>query len=58
MEFFMIFFLNPCKSDLKSYFPHIPDEFVSLIFDILYGFFNDFFFEFLHFSTTKVHSLI
>lgn len=54
----MIFFLNPCKSDFKSYFPHIPDEFVSLIFDILYGIFYDIFFEFLHFSTTKVHSLI
>ena len=37
----MIFFLNWCKSDLKSYFPHIPHEFTSLIFGVLYGIFND-----------------
>lgn len=40
----MIFFLNWCKSDLKSYFPHIPHEFTSLIFGVLYGIFNDIFF--------------
>lgn len=54
----MIFFLNPCKSDLKSYFPHIAHEFATQIFGVLYGIFNDIFFEFRTFSTTKVHSLI
>lgn len=54
----MIFFLTACKSDLKSYFPHIAHKTTAQIFGVLYGLFYDIFFEFLHFSTTKVHPLI